>query len=302
MIKKMFPGFGTINSVTLFDDGDSSLLEYIKKRVMEMHHTFSFFESNSEISQINQQAGIRPVSVGEDTFRLLSMAICYAKETKGTFDVTAGSLSEMWRTAICTSRLPAEEQIVSGQVHCDINKLELDRIHGTAFLQEKGMKLDLGGVAKGYAADQVRSVLLSQGVRNAQINFGGTVIVIGKKQKVGIQNPYRKTGIPMGSIMLKDKAIVTSGSYERGFVYKGKRVHHIIDPRTGRPSGSGILSVSLIGENAAMLDALATGICCLGQKEGVPILRKHGISAVFVTDDGRVQVTPELQGEMSLSV
>lgn len=302
MIKKMFPGFGTINSVTLFDDGDLSLLEYIKKRMMEMHHTFSFFEANSEISQINQQAGIRPVSVGEDTFRLLSMAICYAKETKGTFDVTAGSLSEMWRTAIYTSRLPGKEQIVRGQMLCDINKLELDRIHGTAFLQEKGMKLDLGGIAKGYAADQVRSILLSQGVRNAQIDFGGTVVIIGKKQKVGIQNPYRKTGVPMGSIMLKDKTIVTSGSYERGFVYKGKRVHHIIDPRTGRPSGSGILSVSLIGENAAMLDALATGICCLGQKEGVPILRKHGISAVFVTDDGRVQVTPELQGELSLSV
>lgn len=302
MIKKMFPGFGTINSVTLFDDCDSSILAYIKKRVLEMHHTFSFFESESEIFQINQQAGIRPVSVGEGTLQLLSMAIYCAKETKGAFDVTAGSMSEMWRTAIYSSRLPSEEQIVSSQVHCDINKLELDRIHGTAFLKEKGMKLDLGGIAKGYAADKVRSILLSQGIQNAQINFGGTVIVIGKKQKVGIQNPYRKTGTPMGSIVLQDKAIVTSGSYERGFIYKGKRVHHIIDPRTGRPSNSGILSVSLIGENAAILDALATGICCLGRKEGVPILRKHGISAVFVTDDGRVQVTPELQGDFSRSI
>lgn len=302
MIKKMFLGFGTLNSVCVFDDCDLSILESVKRYMLQMHHTFSFFDPESDVYQINQQAGIHPVPVCEDTFRLLSLAISYSRETNGAFDVTAGSMSELWRNAIRSAHLPSEEQITSSQMLCDINKLELDKVRSTAFLREKGMKLDLGGIAKGYAADKVRTFLLSKGIQNAQINFGGTVVVIGKRQKVGIQNPYKKTGIPMADISLENKAIVTSGSYERCFLYKGKRVHHIIDPRSGRPACSGLLSVSLIGENATLLDALATGICCLGQKAALPILNKYGISAVFVTDDGRVQVTPELQGEIHLSI
>lgn len=302
MIKKLFPAFGTINSISVFDACDQSILEDIKKRMLQMHHSFSCFDTQSEVGQINQQAGIHPVAVHEDTIRLLSLARHYARETKGAFDVTAGSMSELWRNAIHSAHLPSEEQIAFCQTHCDINQLELDQVHGTAFLRKKGMKLDLGGIVKGYAAAQARAMLVSRGIQNAQINFGGTVIVIGKMQTVGIQNPYQKTGISMAGIALKNKAIITSGSYERCFVYKGRRVHHIIDPRTGRPSDSGLLSVSLIGENAAMLDALATGICCLGQQVSMSIVRKHAISAVFVTEDGSVQVTPELQGKISLAV
>lgn len=299
MIKKMFSAFGTMNSISISGDRDPSILEYIKKRMMQMHHCFSFFDPQSEIGQINQQAGKHPVAVSEDTFRLLSLAMGYVKETKKAFDVTAGAMSELWRNAIRSSILPSEAEIASCRAHCDIRKLELDEAHGTAFLREKGMKLDLGGIVKGYAADQARSMLQMQGVQNAQINFGGTVVVIGRMQKVGIQNPFQKTGIPMVSIPLKNKAIVTSGSYEQCFFHEGKRFHHIIDPRTGKPSCSGVLSVSLIGDKAVELDALATGICCLGQRAGMSIVRKHGISAIFVTDNGSVQITPELQGQVA---
>ena len=152
---------------------------------------------------------------------------------------------------------------------------------------------------KGYAADEARSMLQTQGVQNAQINFGGTVLVIGRTQKIGIQNPFQKTGSSMASISLKNKSIVTSGSYEQCFFHQGKRVHHIIDPRTGKPSCSGLISVSLIGDQAVTLDALATGICCLGQEAGISVVRKYGISAIFVTEHGRVQITPELQGQIS---
>lgn len=302
MIKTLFPAFGTINSISIFDSCDVSAMEEIKQYMLQMHHRLSFFDAESEIGQINRQAGIHSVAVCEDTFHLLSLAQDYAGETKGAFDITAGSMSELWRNAIQLAQLPSEEQIAWCQTRCDINKLELDPARGTAFLREKGMKLDLGGIVKGYAANQARSMLRARGIQQAQINFGGTVIVMGRPQNVGIQNPYGKTGVPMAVIALKDKAVVTSGSYERCWVEHGKRIHHIIDPRTGNPSGSGLLSVTLIGENAAMLDALATGICCLGQGAGRALLRKHAISAVFVTEDGSVQVTPELQGQISLAV
>lgn len=301
MIKKLFPAFGTINSIELFDNCDFSILEQIKRHILQMHNRFSFFDPNSEISQINQNAGIHPVAIGEDTFSLLSLALRYARDTKGTFDVTVGSLSELWRTVIHSSNLPSETEIASCWTRYGIQNLELDTIHKTAFLRRKGVKIDLGGIAKGYAADRARCMLQAYGIQNARINFGGTVVVLGRMQNIGIQNPFQKTGIPMAWIPLKNKAIVTSGSYERCFFHQGQRFHHIIDPRTGKPSCSGLLSVSLIGDEAATLDALATGICCLGPEAGMAIVRRYGISAIFVTDHGGVHITPDLQGQISFA-
>lgn len=298
MVKKLFPAFGTLNSISISGDSDPSILEQIKQRMMHLHHCFSFFEPESELSQINRQAGIHPVAVSEETFHLLSLALHYAKETKGAFNVTAGPMSKLWKNAIRFATLPSEAEVTSCRTHCEIKNLELDEVHGTAFLKEKGMKLDLGGIVKGYAADEARSMLQAQGVQNAQINFGGTVVVIGRAQRIGIQNPFQKTGVSMACIPLKNKAIVTSGSYEQCFFHHGKRFHHIIDPRTGKPSCSGLISVSLMGDNTVTLDALATGICCLGLDAGMSIVRKHGISAIFVTDNGSVQITPDLQGQI----
>ena len=170
---------------------------------------------------------------------------------------------------------------------------------GTAFLTQEGMQIDLGGIAKGYAADEVRRILQEQGVKSAQINFGGAVVVWGQPQHIGIQNPFQKTGSPMADLLVEDKAIVTSGVYEQCFFHKGKRLHHMIDPRTGRPSCSGLLSVTLIEDEAAQLDTLATAVCCLGIQKGLPISQKYGIEAVFVTDDGTVQATPALHNQLS---
>lgn len=301
MIQKLFPAFGTVNSISVWDDSDPSIVEHVKHHMIQLHNCFSFFHPESEISQINRQAGIRPVTVGEDTFRLLSLALKYAGETDGTFDVTAGALSELWRNAIRAATLPSEAEADRCLALGKKGRLVLDHTHKTAFLSQKGKKLDLGGIAKGYAVEKARSLLLAAGVRNARINFGGTVAVMGNAQKIGLQNPFQKTGVPMADMMVENKGIVTSGLYERCFFHQGKRFHHIIDPRTGKPACSGLLSVSLIGEDAAALDALATGICCLGREAGMAIVRRHHLSAVFVTDDGCVQITPELQGNLSFS-
>lgn len=299
MIQKLFPAFGTLNSISVWDDSDPQIVETVKNRMLQLHNRFSFFDPDSEISQINRQAGIRPVAVGEDTFQLLSLALVYARETDGTFDVTAGALSELWRNAIRTSTLPSDAQVARCLAQGSRERLVLDKTHRTAFLRQSGTKLDLGGMAKGYAVEKALSLLLASGIENARINFGGTVAVMGKAQKIGFQNPFQKTGSSMADMVVENKGIVTSGLYERCFFHRGKRFHHIIDPRTGKPSCSGLLSVSLIGEDTAALDALATGICCLGLKAGMALVRRHSLSAVFVTDDGCVQITPELQGKIS---
>ncbi|MEE0511714.1 MAG: FAD:protein FMN transferase [Peptococcaceae bacterium] len=299
MIQKIFPAFGTLNTISIADNSALTVADLVKRRMLQIHDRFSVFDPKSEIAQINQQAGLQPVAVSEETFYLLSLAQAYYKETKGTFDVTTGALSALWREAIRTTTLPSPEAVAQCQAHCGMEHLALNLERGTAFLQEEGLQLDLGGIVKGYAADEAKALLLAHDVQRAQINFGGTVVAIGAAQCVGIQHPFAKTGQPMASLSLHDQAIVTSGLYERCFFHEGKRYHHIIDPRTGMPAAAGVLSVSLIGEEAVMLDALATGVCCLGVQDSLPILRKRGLSAVFVDEQGHVQMTSDLQGELS---
>ena len=300
VLQKIFPAFGTINTITLYGSFHPEIAEQIKKRVLELHGRFSFFEPGSDIFRINQQAGMKPVCVHQDTFFILSHALVYGKETQGAFDITSGAASQLWRDGIRCAKIPLESDIAACRSLSGLTDLVLDKAGGTAFLRRNGQKIDLGGIAKGYAADEAVRILKKYKVHNALINFGGTVIAIGREQKVGIQNPFQKNGESMADIMVKNKAVVTSGSYERGFFFEGRRYHHIIDPRTGWPVDSGLLSVTLIGGSAMELDALATGICVLGQKKGLPLLKRRSIEAVFISNDGAVKITQGLYGKFFL--
>ena len=233
--------------------------------------------------------------VHKDTIFVLSNAQKYARGTQGTFDVTAGAASRIWREAIRFEELPPDPEIEKCRGLRGICDLKLNEAEGTAFLCRKGLQIDLGGIAKGYAADEAKKVLGEYEIHNAVINFGGTVVSLGEKRRVGIQNPFQKNGEWMAELVVENEAVVTSGFYERGFVLNNKRYHHIIDPRTGKPSASGLLSVTLVGQSAMELDALATGVCVLGEKRGLPVLEERGIEAVFVIDDGEVKITPGLQ-------
>ncbi|MCI8483688.1 MAG: FAD:protein FMN transferase [Lachnospiraceae bacterium] len=298
VLQKIFPAFGTINTITLYDNADLDIVQQIKKRALEQHQRFSVFESGSDISRINEQAGRKPVSVHQDTFFVLSHALAYGRQTQGAFDITSGASSRLWREAIYSGKLPSEADIAECCGLKGLNDLILDKADGTVFLPRKGQQIDLGGIAKGYAADEAVQILKKYKIPNAVINFGGTVVVLGKAKRIGIQNPFQKSGERMGDIEIKNKAVVTSGSYERGFTLKGRRYHHIIDPRTGWPAESGLLSVTLIGDSAMELDGLATGVCVLGEQKGLPLLKRRGIEAVFINDAGEVKITPGLQGNM----
>lgn len=299
-LQKIFPALGTVNTITLYDSFASEIAEQVKKRVLDLHRRFSIFEQGSDIFRINEQAGRKTVPVHQDTFFVLIHALAYGRETRGAFDITSGAVSRLWRDAVRFAQIPSESDIAGCRSLSGLADLILDKADGTAFLRRNGQQIDLGGIAKGYAADEAVRILKKHKVHNALINFGGTVIVIGREQKIGIQNPFQKSGVSMADIMVKNKAVVTSGSYERGFFFEGVRYHHIVDPRTGWPADSGLLSVTLIGDSAMELDALATGICVLGEKKGLPILERRGIEAVFISNDGEVKITHGLQGKFFL--
>ena len=299
-ITKIFPALGTVNTITLYDSLTPEIAEQVKKRVLDLHRRFSLFEQGSDIFRINGQAGMKTVPVHKDTFFVLFHALGYGWETRGAFDITSGASSRLWRDAARLARIPSESDIAVCRSLSGLADLILDKADGTAFLRRNGQQIDLGGIAKGYAADEAVRILKKYKEHNALINFGGTVIALGREQKIGIQNPFQKSGVPMANIMVKNKAVVTSGSYERGFFFEGVRYHHIIDPRSGWPADSGLLSVTLIGDSAMELDALATGICVLGEKNGLPLLEKRGIEAVFISNDGEVKITHGLQGKFFL--
>lgn len=300
VLQKIFPALGTVNTVAIYSEYNPAILEQVMQRVLDLHQLFSIFDPQSEISRINENAGICSVPISEDTFSVLSLAIACAGETDGTFDITTGTLSRLWRDAINSKRIPSDAEIEQHHLLGSIADLELDAKNRTAFLRQAGIQLDLGGIAKGYAADEVQRILKENHIENALINLGGTVITIGKARHIGIQNPFQNTGEFVADVLLQNCAAVTSGAYERCFFSGGERYHHIIDPRSGKPSRSGLASVTLIGERAAELDALATGVFILGVKDSLPILHKHGIEAFFISDTGIVQITTGLQTRFTM--
>ena len=271
-LQKIFPALGTVNAITLYDSPAPEIAEQVKKRVLDLHRRFSVFDQGSDIFRINEQAGMKAAPVHQDTFFILFHALAYGRETQGAFDITSGAASRLWRDAVRLAQIPSEPDIAGSRSLIGLDDLILDKADGAAFLRRKGQQIDLGG----------------------------TVIALGREQKIGIQNPFQKSGVSMADLMVKNKAVVTSGSYERGFFFEGVRYHHIIDPRTGWPADSGLLSVTLIGDSAMELDALATGICVLGEKNGLPLLERRGIEAVFISNDGEIKITRGLQGKFFL--
>lgn len=194
VLQKIFPAFGTVNSITLYGSFDQEIAEQVKKHVLELDRYFSFFEPGSDVFRINELAGIKPVSVHQDTFFVLSHALAYGRETQGAFDITSGASGRLWRDAIRSAQIPSESEVAECLGLSGLSDLILDKAEGTAFLQRKGQQIDLGGIAKGYAADEAERILKKHKVQNALINFGGTVFAMGREQKIGIQNPYQKTG------------------------------------------------------------------------------------------------------------
>lgn len=287
-LQKIFPAFGTICTLVIYGAHDRETADIIRRRMSELHQLFSVFEPHSDISRINRSAGLQPVSVSADTLRLLLLALRYEKQTQGAFSILSGTSARLWKDAVYAHRMPAHAEIAETR---NSGSLLVDKKAGTALLTCTKQQVDLGGIAKGYAADEARRILKKAKVRSALINFGGTVISIGPKRRIGIQNPFQKTSAPISEVAGRNIAVVTSGTYEQSCVCGGRRIHHIVNPRTGRPADSGLISVSLIGKHAAELDALATAACVLGEDQSRALLCRHNIQGIFISEDGTVHST-----------
>ena len=266
--------------------------------VKRIENLVSDWIPTTQISQVNQNAGIKPVKVDQEVFDLVERAIKISKLTSGAFDISYASMDKIWKFDGSMKQLPTEEAIKKSVEKVGYQNIILNPTDKTIFLKNKGMKLGLGGIAQGYIADKIKEVLQEKGCTSGLVNVSGDINTWGKQPNgqswsVGIINPMNKNKV-FATFILDDSAVETSGSYEKFVVFNGKRYSHIIDPRTGYPA-SGIVSVSVFAKQTELADALATGIFVLGIEVGLDLVNQlNGIDCVIVDDKGGVHVSNKI--------
>lgn len=264
------------------------------------------FNPDSQVSQINEMAGIQKVVVDPDLIVMINHSIELSKKLDGSFDITAGALTDLWGIGHKDKFIPSQEEIDKVLPLVDYRLIQVDSVNNTVYLPKKGMKIDLGGVAKGYSINKASAVLKSYGITSALINDGGDIRSIGSKPdgtpwRIGVQDPRKSDGIIAAIPMIECDTLATSGDYQRFFEKDGIRYSHIIDPKTGKQPRE-IASVTLVYKDSDTIsDIPSLGMFVLGVDKGIEALKQFpGIEAIFVTTDGRTIVTPGLDGKVDL--
>lgn len=295
----------TLCSITIYDNSTDKMFEDCFAKLNEIDDLMSAGKTTSEISKINQKAGISAVKVSDDTYTVIKEGIGYSKLTKGKFDITVGPLVKLWGINTPNARIPAPSEIKAALPLIGYQMVVLNDAKKSVMLTKKGMSLDLGGIAKGFAGDKAEEVLKADGVKHAIIDLGGNVLTIGTKPdgsdwRVGVQDPNQPRGDSLGVVSVKEKSVVTSGIYERYFEKNGKRYHHIMDTKTGYPVNNEVASVTIITEKSMRADALAKAFC-MGVTKGLKFIEGiDGVQAVFVTRDFKVYITKGLKNNFQM--
>ena len=288
-----FDALGTDNVITAWGEGAEDGLVEARRRVLEIHDEMNAFSTTSDVARVSQAAGGGATSVSQDTMRVLACAKRISEASGGAFDPTVRPVSALWHLSGPDVRIPdaAEVESVLGLVGW--RDIELDAPSLTARLTRPGQAIDLGGIAKGYAADEARSALSRHGVESAIIDLGGNIVTMGSRPdgtpwRIGIQNPLSPRGELAMHVSACDAAIVTSGVNERFTIRSGTLYHHVIDPRTGYPSQSGIASATVVAATSLVADALATAVLVLGAEKGAALAKGEGAEVVVITTEGEI--------------
>lgn len=271
-------------------------VESVLAEMRRVDALMSVYKNDSEMSQINQYAAEKAVSVSDELFYLIRQALDFSVKTKGAFDITYASVGYLYNFRESTR--PDQQAIESALPGIDYRLVALDDEQRSVRFLKNGVRIDLGGIAKGYAVDQAISGLKKQGIEHARVTAGGDTRVLGTRLgrpwTVGIRDP--RLGEKMVAVIpLLDEAISTSGDYERYFDESGIRYHHIINPETG-DSARGLRSVSIIGPQAVVTDALSTSVFVLGIEAGIELINSmQDYEAIIVDNDGELHYSKGLE-------
>lgn len=288
----------TLVKISAYGPEASGAIDDAFGRISDIQEKMTVNEDTSQVISINKASGKEGVIVDDETFAVIERGIFFSELSRGRFDITIGPLVKLWGIGTDRARVPSEEEIETAKILTDYTEVSLDNNLKEVLLNKESMGLDLGAIAKGYAADAAKEVLVGRGVKHAAIDLGGNMMLIGTKPdgtpwKIGVQDPFKPRGNVFATLDIIDKTVVTSGIYERYFESGGKRYHHILDPKTGYPVDNGIASVTIITEKSIDADGLSTSVFALGLEMGMKLADEiPGVSAIFITKDKKVFVSP----------
>ncbi|AJS61044.1 thiamine biosynthesis protein ApbE [Paenibacillus sp. IHBB 10380] len=301
-VSKSFYVFETIVQVKVFDSGTTEQnFTDIKEILDTIEIQMNPSNDKSEISDVNRNAGIQPVKVSDETFKVVSKALDYTERSKGGFNLAIGSLVSLWNIGHEGAHVPTADQIADAMKVIDYKNVTLDADKKEIYLSEKGMSIDLGAIAKGYAADKIVEYLQDKGFKSAIVDLGGNVFAMGKKPgdqlwTIGIQDPNESRGNPIGNIHVNNQTIVTSGIYERFFVEDGKHYHHLLDSKTGFPIDNNLSSLTILTDKSIDADGLSTSVYALGIEEGLKFIENlEHTEALFITKDKKIYASSGFQ-------
>ena len=305
----------TYCTITVVSPSKERAAEAIDKGFVEIKKLellLNYFSDRSEITAINKAAGIRPVKVSRETLDMMRKTLEISKATRGTFDPTLAPIIKLWDFSKkrLDNSVPDSRVIKDILKLVDYRKIEINN-KSEVFLAKKGMEIDLGGIAKGYAADKAMEAIKAEGIKAALVAVAGDIRGFGSSTtrnawKVGIQDPRPETGSEkpwediFASLYLEDMAISTSGDYQRFFIKDGKRYHHILDPSTGFPAESDLLSASVIAPEGYIADGLSTAVFALGAEKGMALLKAMGVEGVLVNSNRKVFITEGIKGKIEI--
>ena len=289
----------TYMTLTAYGENAQEAVEAGIAEIQRLDDLLSTGKDTSEVAQINANGG---GVLSEDTDYLVKRALDIYQSTNGAFDISIYPVMQLWGFTTGNFVVPSESDLAAKLALVDAGKIILSEENGqTSISLPEGMEIDLGGIAKGYTSGRVMDVMKSYGIKSAVINLGGNAHVLGNKTdgsqwKVGIQDPEDENGY-LGGVSVTDKAIITSGGYERYFVDKdtGVKYHHIIDPKTGYSANNGLISVTIVSADSTLADGLYTSLFVLGTEEAITYCEEHcaedGFDAIMEDEDGKLYIT-----------
>lgn len=283
--------FDTVIRIDIYDKNGEEILDDCMQLCQNYEKKLSRTLEGSEIYQLNHAQG-QPVELSPETVEVIQIGLKYCEISEGYFDITIAPLADLWDIPHNTGTIPDSSAISSALSHVNYGNVRIDG--NTVQLLDPSAAIDLGGIAKGYIADRLKEYMEGQGVSHALINLGGNVLAVGAKPdgssfNIGIQYPFKEQGEAITSVKIKDRSLVSSGTYQRYFQADGKIYHHILNPNTGYPCDNNLLAVSVIADSSADADGLSTTCFLLGAERGMELINNTShAEALFITDDYKI--------------
>ncbi|KRL32603.1 thiamine biosynthesis membrane-associated lipoprotein [Companilactobacillus paralimentarius DSM 13238 = JCM 10415] len=301
LVNKKYYALGTLINLTVATPAGEKELDAAYDLIKNYEDKLTVNRDQSEVMSINHLAGIKPVAVPTDTYELIKRAVLVSRQHLG-FNVAIGPLVKLWKIGFKGANKPSDADIKERLRIIDPERIKLDDKKQTVFLEEKGMEIDLGGIAKGYIADKIKTLWLSMNVETGIIDLGGNVLLLGpsvhedKMWNIGVQNPVEKRDVSLGVLHTTAKSIGTSGIYERKLVIDGHEYHHMFDSKTGYPIKNNLASVTIVSDKSIDGEIWSTVGFYQGIEKGLALIESQpGVEAIFITKNLEYQTTSGLR-------